>query len=338
MQEKIIETQQLQKTFKVRNWRGQVHYFGAVNDISLHVEAGEIFGFLGPNGAGKSTTLRMLTTLLPPTGGQARIAGYDLLREPDRVREQIGYVSQAGGVDKHATGRENLVLQAQLYGMSYREALKRTDEVLSLLELGKIADLSARTYSGGQRRRLDLGLGIVHRPLLLFLDEPTTGLDPQSRTQLWEEVRRLRALGTTIFLTTHYLEEADFLADRLAIIDGGRIVAEGTPHVLKQQISGDMILVSLNVSAGDFQRAQEMLHGLSFVRAFHLVQHPEMSQGGEEQLHIHVDHGEKRLPAVLRLLDQADLDVVTIGVVHPTLDDVFLRQTGRSLREASPLR
>lgn len=314
----MIETQHLKKTFQQRK-----EVVEAVKGIDLHVREGEIFGFLGPNGAGKTTTLRMLTTLIPPTEGQARVAGFDLLREAGQVRRCIGYVSQAGGTDVTATGRENLMLQAQLYELSRREAEQRTRELLATLEMESFADRTAKTYSGGQKRRLDLALGMVHRPKLLFLDEPTVGLDPQSRARLWDEVRKLQAGGTTIFLTTHYLEEADALADRLAIIDDGRIVAEGTPDKLKQQIAGDV--VTLGLENGNLNKAQSLLSQQPFVRELH---------PGEDTLQLYVEQGETNLPGILRLLDSVGLHVRTVTLARPTLDDVFLRQTGRSLREA----
>lgn len=323
----IIETHHLRKTFQTRQGKDRkVQIVEAVKGVNLSVDEGEIFGFLGPNGAGKTTTLRMLTTLIPPTDGQARVAGHDLLKESARVRERIGYVSQAGGTDTSATGRENLLLQAQLYGMSRREAEQRTNELLAALELDSFANRQARTYSGGQRRRLDLALGMVHRPKLLFLDEPTTGLDPQSRARLWEEVRKLRIAGTTIFLTTHYLEEADALADRLAIIDDGHIVVEGTPDSLKRQIAGDVVTLGLETHNGQFQQAQNLLRQQPFVRELH---------PGDGQLQLYVERGEESLPAILRLLDGAGLSVRTVALARPTLDDVFLQQTGHSLRDAS---
>jgi ABC-2 type transport system ATP-binding protein len=315
----MIETHALHKSFKTR--KGVV---AAVQGVDLQVEAGEIFGFLGPNGAGKTTTLRLLATLLVPDGGRATVAGHDLLREPARVRERIGYVSQAGGVDSSATARENLVLQARLYSLSKVAAQARAAELIDVLELGAFAD-RAGNYSGGQKRRLDLALGMVHRPALLFLDEPTTGLDPQSRVRLWDEVRKLRASGATVFLTTHYLEEADALCDRLAIIDGGRIVAAGTPDALKRQIAGDVVTIGLDTHNGELHRAQELLRAQPFVREIH---------NGEDGIQLYVERGEDALPAILRTLDGAKLHLRTIALARPTLDDVFLRQTGRSLRES----
>jgi ABC-2 type transport system ATP-binding protein len=221
----MIETRDLRRTFKTR---GKTADIEAVRGVDLVVGAGEIFGFLGPNGAGKTTTLRMLATLLPPTSGEATVAGADLRRQPQQVRERIGYVPQGGSTDPAETGRGELVLQGRLYGMDTSTAERRAREVLASLELEDAADRKLATYSGGMKRRLDVGLGIVHRPSVLFLDEPTTGLDPQARARMWDEIRRLRDGGTTVFLTTHYLDEADALADRLAIIDHGRIVADGT--------------------------------------------------------------------------------------------------------------
>ena len=225
----------------VRTFRSRKSVVEAVRGVDLEVGVGEIFGFLGPNGAGKTTTLRMLATLLSPTSGEAVIAGADLRREPQAVRERIGYVPQGGSTDPAETGRGELVIQGRLYGMDKTSAQRRAAEILATLDLEAAADRAIATYSGGMKRRLDVGLGIVHRPSVLFLDEPTTGLDPQARARMWDEIRGLRDAGTTVFLTTHYLEEADALADRLAIIDHGRIVAEGTADELKREISGDVI-------------------------------------------------------------------------------------------------
>jgi ABC-2 type transport system ATP-binding protein len=313
----MIETHDLRKVF---GRKGEVE---AVRGVDLQVAPGEIFGFLGPNGAGKTTTLRMLATLLPPSGGEARVAGHDLRGEPGRVRERIGYVGQAGGADPLESGRRELVIQARLYGMSKREAVRRAAEMLALMELEAAADRKTGTYSGGQRRRLDIAMGMIHRPSLLFLDEPTTGLDPQARARMWDEVRRLRDAGTTVFLTTHYLDEADALCDRLAIIDHGAIVAEGTPLELKRRVAGDVITIGVD---GAPDGVLALLGGQPFVR-------DAASEDG--LLRIYVDHGDRDLPAVLRLLDGAGQPPVSIALHRPSLDDVFLRQTGRSLREAA---
>ena len=312
----VIRTRELRRTF--RSKFGDVE---AVAGVDLVVSAGEIFGFLGPNGAGKTTTLRMLATLLPPTSGDATVAGHDLRREPALVRTEIGYVGQKGGSDPKVSGRAELIFQARLYGMSASAARSRAAELINMLDLDECAARATGTYSGGQRRRLDIGLGLVHGPQLLFLDEPTTGLDPQSRARLWEEVKRLREQGTTVFLTTHYLEEADALCDRLAIIDHGKIVAEGTPDALKRQVAGDV--VALTVS-GPLESAQRILAAQPFVREASIE---------EGTLRLYVDRGEAAMPSILRLLDGAGLVLRTISLSKPSLDDVFLRQTGRSLRE-----
>ena len=317
----IIETHELSKSFSKRGKKVE-----AVRGVDLAVEAGQIFGFLGPNGAGKTTTLRMLTTLLHPSGGNATIAGFDLIQSPKKVRDKIGYVSQTGGADPASTARENLVLQARLYGSNKAAALVRAAELLKSLELESFADRRTSTYSGGQRRRLDLAMGMVHHPPVLFLDEPTSGLDPQSRARLWEEVRKLQQSGTTVFLTTHYLEEADALCDRLAIMDEGRIVAEGTPTELKRQVAGDVVTLGLEAHDGALQRGEDLLRSQMFVREVSL---------DKNDLRLYVERGEEALPQILRLLDGAGLVIQTIALSRPTLDDVFLRQTGRSLRETA---
>ena len=315
----MIETKGLTKTFKAR--KGNVE---AVRGVDLQVHEGEIFGFMGPNGAGKTTTMRMLATLLDPTSGQATICGRDLRRESGRVRTQIGYVGQKGGAEAMETGRENLVLQGRLYGLSKAGAQKRAAELISRLDLEPFADRLVRTYSGGQRRRLDITMGMMHRPRLLILDEPTTGLDPQSRARIWDEVRRLRADGMTIFLTTHYMDEADGLCDRIVIIDGGKIVSEGTPNSLKQQIAGDIISLGLHMQNGTGARVKEALHDQSFLREL---------QETESGMQLYVERGEEVLPEVLRLLDHNGATIRTVTLARPTLEDVFLRLTGRSLRE-----
>jgi ABC-2 type transport system ATP-binding protein len=314
-----IETEGLTKVFGSR--RGTVV---AVQDVTLRVAGGEVFGFLGPNGAGKTTTMRMLATLLAPTSGRAVVAGADLLREPARARERIGYVSQVGGAERSATARENLVLQGRLYGMARAQAQARAAELIRNLDLEAFADRLVRTYSGGQRRRLELAMGLMHRPALLFLDEPTAGLDPQSRARLWEEVRRLRG-ATSVFLTTHYLDEADALCDKVAIIDAGQIVGEDTPAALKRQIAGDVISLGLGTDEGVLARARALLAAQPVVREIH---------DSRDGLQLYVERGEEVLPVVLRLLDGASVPVRAVTLARPSLDDVFLRLTGHSLREA----
>jgi ABC-2 type transport system ATP-binding protein len=315
----IIKTNKLAKSFKTRQDVVQ-----AVQGIDMCVEQGEIYGFLGPNGAGKTTTLRMLTTLLRPSSGAATVAGHDLLRQPEQVRRRIGFVSQSGGAEDSATTRENLMLQARCYGLTWAQARERCNALIEALELGDFADRIVRTLSGGQRRRLDLALGMVHQPALLFLDEPTAALDPQSRARLWDEIRNLRSGGTTVFLTTHYLDEADALCDRLAIIDHGAIVAEDTPRMLKHQIAGDIVLLGLGTGAGSARLAYELLERQPFVREV---------QATGDTLRLSVERGEEALPIILRELNMAALPISTIELSRPTLDDVFLRKTGRSLRE-----
>ena len=315
----VIHARQLRRTFSSR--RGTVE---AVAGIDLDVAQGAIFGFLGPNGAGKTTTLRMLSTLLPPTSGEASVAGFDLRRRPQQVRERIGYVGQSGGTDRSISGRAELEFQGRLYGMSGKDTRCRAAELIDTFELTACADRATETYSGGQRRRLDVALGLVHKPALLFLDEPTTGLDPQSRARMWDEVSRLRDEGTTVFLTTHYLEEADALCDRLGIIDHGRIVAEGTPEELKRAVAGDVVTLGVR---GDRRQAIEALRGQPFIR-----EHDALDAPGPA-LRVYVDRGETAMPAIFRVLDRHGIVLETITLSRPSLDDVFLRQTGRSLRE-----
>jgi ABC-2 type transport system ATP-binding protein len=314
----MIETKQLRRVFG-----SGARAVEAVAGIDLKVETGEIFGFLGPNGAGKTTTLRMLSTLLPPSGGTATVAGFDLNHEQARVRREIGYVGQAGSSFAEMPGRLELVLQGRLYGMSKRNSQARAAELLTSLELDECADRPTKTYSGGQRRRLDVAVGLMHKPKLLFLDEPTTGLDPQSRAHMWDEVRKLRDIGTTVFLTTHYLDEADALCDRLAIIDHGKIVAIGTPEELKRQVAGDVVVVGVE---GDNQAALKLLESRAFVR--------EASIEGDD-IRLYVDRGETAMPLILRELDGAGISLTTLALSRPSLDDVFLRQTGRSLRDVA---
>jgi ABC-2 type transport system ATP-binding protein len=315
----VISARNLSKSF-----RGGIT---AVAGIDLEIAAGTIFGFLGPNGAGKTTTIRMLATLLPLGGGEATVAGHDVRRASREVRRCIGYVSQLGGADRLTTPREDLRLQGELYGMSDAEARQRTAELIETLEMADFADRRVSTLSGGQKRRLNVALGIVHRPDVLFLDEPTVGLDPQNRINLWTQIRRLRDTGTTVFLTTHYLEEADVLSDRLAIMDHGRIVADGTAARLKEEISGDCIVLSFPEEGVDIGAAVDLFRRQPYVREV-------VTEA--DHVRLYVREGPVVLPELFRLLDQRHITVRTATLSEPTLDDVFLRQTGRSLRDAGP--
>jgi ABC-2 type transport system ATP-binding protein len=294
----------------------------AVRGVDLDVEAGEIVGFLGTNGAGKTTTLRMLTTLLVPTAGTAVIAGADLIRDPGTVRRRIGYVAQATGAHPNSSVLEELVMQGELYRMDRADARRRAAEVAKRLDLEGLIDRPVQTLSGGQRRRLDVALGLVHDPPLIFLDEPSTGLDPYSRRGLWEHVARLREeSGTTIFLTTHYLEEADALCDRILVMDRGTIVAEGTPDQLKKRMAGDVITVSLAQDAGAARAALSGLPGISHIAA------------DDRTLRLTVENGEQALYVVIRALGDAGVALEGVQLARPTLDDVFLALTGRPLDE-----
>jgi ABC-2 type transport system ATP-binding protein len=295
----------------------------AVDGIDLHVEPGEIYGFLGPNGAGKSTTVLMLTTLLPPTDGIARVGGWDVAREGARVRETIGAALQEAALDPFLTAREHMRLQTSLHGIPKAERERRGDELIERVGLADAADRRVGGFSGGMRRRLDLALSLVHGPKILFLDEPTTGLDPQSRASLWEEVERLaREDGVTVFLTTQYLEEADSLAARVGIIDRGKIVAEGTPAALKAEI-GDP---SLEAVPADPDRRDDMTRVLErFGGEGECVHHEHGSVG------VRLRGGDRSLPDVVRALDAEGVAVASLQLHAPTLDDVFLEKTGRSL-------
>jgi ABC-2 type transport system ATP-binding protein len=314
----MIETTALRKSFKTRG--GTVD---AVRGVDLAVADGEIFGFLGPNGAGKTTTLRMLATLIEPDGGEATVAGANLRKDPGEVRRRIGYVAQGGSTWDEVTAREELFLQARLYGIAKVEAQRLANRALDAFQLTDFADRKCKTYSGGQRRRVDVALGIIHEPKIVFLDEPTTGLDPQSRAHMWDEVRRLRDEGVTIFLTTHYLDEADALCDRISIMDGGEIVAEGTPESLKREISGDV--VTLGVSGGIVDKAREVLDREPYTRRSETV---------EAGVRLYVEAGNTSIPHMLRTLDAAGIEPTSIELHRPSLDDVFLAKTGRSLRES----
>jgi len=314
-QPNTIEVSQLVREFK----KGP----RAVDGIDLHVDAGEIYGFLGPNGAGKSTTVLMLTTLLPPTSGTALVGGYDVVADGPKVRASIGAALQEAALDPMLTGRDHLRLQSTLQGLGRVDRKARTAELLERVGLTEAADRKVGGYSGGMKRRLDLALALVHRPRILFLDEPTTGLDPQSRTALWDEVGRLaREDGVTVFLTTQYLEEADVLADRVGIIDHGRIVAEGTPSSLKAEI-GLPSVHATPVEEGDRERLAGVLAAFG-----------ESLGDGSRDVAVRLRQGLAGLPAVVRAVDDAGLTLASLEIQAPSLDDVFLAKTGRSLEGA----
>ncbi|MEV4399657.1 ATP-binding cassette domain-containing protein [Nonomuraea sp. NPDC049607] len=289
----------------------------AVRGIDLDVEPGRLVAFLGPNGAGKSTTLRLLTTLLPPTSGTAVVAGHDVTRDPAGVRSRIGYVGQKNSSGENFRVRDELVTQGRCYGLNVSDAVARAGELMRLLDLEDLAGRRPGTLSGGQRRRLDIALGLIHRPDLLFLDEPSTGLDPKSRADIWRHILRLReAYGTTLFLTTHYLEEADDMAERVVIIDNGTIIADGTAEQLKNDLAGDTVTVTAE-TAQDAARAAELTGG-----------HAEGLT-----MRLRVANAPAALPGCLRALDAAGIKVTAAETARPTLDDVFLTLTGRSLTD-----
>ncbi len=308
----------------------------AVDGVSLEIRAGEIFGLLGPNGAGKTTTIRILATLARPTAGLVRIFGREPAAEPDAVRKLIGYVSQEVAVDRTLTGRENLALQAGLFHLRGEEARSRIDEVLALVELADRADDVARGYSGGMKKRLDLAIGLLHRPRLLLLDEPTLGLDIQTRRRIWDFVQRLRAGGTTILLTTHYLEEADRLCDRIAIVDRGRIRAEGPPAKLKEALGAHIVSVRLATPNGTAADVEAALRGLDFVAGVKTIGGGP-GAGGDAGAEVAIrpgTSGDAAVAAVLKTLEARGAPVARLGYAAPTLDDVFLWHTGHELTEA----
>ena len=309
-----VDVKNIKKTFKTKQDTVE-----AVKDVSFEVKKGEIFGLLGPNGAGKSTTILMLTTLLQVTGGQAKILDLDVTKDDKLVREKIGVALQDTGIDNLLTGRELFFTTARLWGFSKKDSETRTNELLELVGLTEAADRRVKTYSGGMKRRLDLGLSLVNSPEVLFLDEPTTGLDPGSRRVLWDEIKRLRDSGVTIILTTQYLEEADELADRIAIIDEGLVVAEGTSDELKTSIGGDVITLSFN-SEKEVTLAKELF--------------PESLQEKNE-LRITVEDGASKIPSYINELTVNGIDVSSVTASKPTLDDVFLSVTGYRLEGTS---
>ncbi|MGW0958002.1 ABC transporter ATP-binding protein [Streptomyces gelaticus] len=297
----------------------------ALGGMDLAVGAGTVFGLLGPNGAGKSTTVKILTTLARPDSGTATVAGHDVLRHPDRVRRAIGVVAQKSGADPVATGRENLLLQGRLYGMRGAAVRRRADELLDRFDLAAAGNRRVEGYSGGMRRRLDVALGLVHRPEVLFLDEPTTGLDPEARTAMWDEIARLAGdEGLTIVLTTHYLEEADRLAERIAIVDRGRIVVEGTPDELKGELRGDAVHMELGAE-GDTGMIGAALGGLPGV-------HEVLVEG--RRVSVRAEDGAAAVPVLLAALERAGAAVAAATVARPSLDDVYRRHAGRRFAEA----
>jgi ABC-2 type transport system ATP-binding protein len=311
-----IEASDLVKTY------GEVR---ALSGVSFSVPEGTVFGLLGPNGAGKSTTVRILTTLTRPDEGSARVAGLDVLADPTGVRRSIGVVGQKSGVDPEATGRENLRLQGQVYDLPAPEREQRIDELLERFRLADAADRLVSGYSGGMQRRLDVALGLVSRPKVLFLDEPTTGLDPEVRAEMWQEIETLAGEhGVTVLLTTHYMEEADRLAARLAIVDMGRIVAEGSPDELKRGLRGDAVHIELGAAAnGNARVALDRVEGVREV----------VLEG--QSLHARADDGARAVPGVLAALDSNGVPVASVTVARPSLEDVYLRHAGRTFEEAA---
>jgi ABC-2 type transport system ATP-binding protein len=317
-----IEAHQLAKTYAVH---GNKHGIRALDGLDLAVPRGIIYGLLGPNGAGKSTTVKILTSLARPDAGSARVAGIDVLAQPGRVRHVIGVVAQRSGADPTATGRENLILQGRLYGLRGGAARARAAELLDHFGLTEAAGRLVKTYSGGMQRRLDVALGLMHRPAVLFLDEPTTGLDPESRAAMWQEIARLAVgEGMTVLLTTHYLEEADRLASQLAIVDRGRVVATGTPDQLKGQLRGDAVHVELPADA-DAGQVRSVLAGLPEVRDVVIA---------GRNVSARSDDGAAAVPVVLGALQRAGIYAASVAVARPSLDDVYLRHTGRRYNES----
>ena len=316
----IIEVQDLVKVYA-----GDTR---AVDGISFGVATGELFGFLGPNGAGKTTTIRILATLLEPTEGIARVAGFDVTKHPADVRKRLGLAQQTPALDAFSTGRETLELAGILQRMPRAEVKRRADELLELLGLASVAKKLTGTYSGGMKRRLDLGSALMHQPPVLILDEPTEGLDPQSRTALWEELERISRSGTTMLLTTHYMEEADRLCSRLAIIDNGKIVVDGTPRELKASIGADTVVLQLASTNGELQSQQASVRRLleDMVEADGVSPNPE-------GVTLSVPNASAAVPAMLRRLDGEGISIAGLQMSQPSLDTVFLKYTGRHIRE-----
>jgi ABC-2 type transport system ATP-binding protein len=307
---------------QVEKLRKEFNGLIAVNEISFEVKEGELFGLLGPNGAGKTTTLNMLATLIRPTSGKAFVAGFDVLKERDKVRKSIGMVFQEPALDNYLTGRENLEFHGMMYGLSRREAKKRVKEALKIVELEEFADKLVQTYSGGMKRRLEIARALVHQPKILFLDEPTLGLDAQTRRKIWEYIKKLnKERGVTIILTTHYMEEADFLTDRVAIIDYGKIVALDTPQNLKNILGGDIISIEVD----NPKNARKIFEKLTWVKKLN-------QENGI--FYLQVEKGEEKIPLLIKIdQEEAGFQIKSINLRKPTLEDVFLHFTGRTIRE-----
>ena len=326
MADHIVEVEGLVKVYEPGDVR-------AVDGISFHVERGEVFGFLGPNGAGKTTTIKVLTTLLRKTAGTARVDGLNVDRDAAAIRRIIGYAAQDVGVDDDLSARENLTLQAHFYHLKSHEIPSRVESLLRTVDLLDAADRKAGTYSGGMRKRLDLAAGLIHRPKLLFLDEPTTGLDPQNRRGLWDYIGSLNEAGTTIFLTTQYMEEADRLSHRLSIIDQGKLVAEGTPRALKAEIGADVVALSFKENGGPDARSAAKAALLSIPG----IQEVQNVDGG---IAVYAKDAPSLVPQIVLALNDARVEVAELTLTHPTLDDVFMKYTGRKMRveEVTPPR
>jgi ABC-2 type transport system ATP-binding protein len=317
----LIVTDKLTKIFN--------KHIVAVDHIDLAIEEGEIFGLLGPNGAGKTTTIRMLSTLTRPTSGAATVAGYDILKDSRKVRQLIGYSAQAAGLMENATGRENLDLFGRYHHMEGSLLKKRIDELMALVNLTEDANRLVKTYSGGMRKRLEIATALVHQPRLLFLDEPTLGLDIQIRVNIWDYVRKLADAGITILLTTHYLEEADRLSGRVAIIDRGKIIATGTPEELKSAIEGDAVSLRMPSASAEEQKAtfaktENVLSAQPFVKKI---------MATHDGVNVYVDRADEAMPKILRLLEKEGVETASTTVSRPSLDDVFIKYTGRTIAE-----
>ncbi len=311
---KIIEVNKLVKKYGALT---------AVNEVSFEVKEGEIFGLLGPNGAGKTTTIKMLTTLLLPTFGSAKIAGYDMLSQQNEIRKCIGIIFQDPSLDDELTGRENLEFHAILYNIGKPQRLKKIDEVLKLVELKDKADVLVKNYSGGMKRRLEIGRGLINEPKILFLDEPTVGLDPQTRRHIWEYIKKLNELKkTTVILTTHYIEEADYLCGRVAFVDSGKVVALDTPKALKNKLGGDVISVQIENSSKDV--LVKMLKSTKWVKTV---------STHENFVDITVEDGEKKIASIVLMAEKSSIDILAINLHKPSLEDVFIHYTGKIIRE-----